>query len=480
MTAISKRSPLHACITPAALSLVFLLAACSGGGGGGSAAQSSTAADVTPAAVPADAAVATAPVPVPVAAAASVLRAVDVPQALRTDPFNVDRTLTVPPGFGIRVWARVNKARFMAIAPNGDVLVSVPSENKIVLLRERPNDVPQSFDFATGLDQPHDMVFRQIGQTTYLYIAETGRVIRVAYAAGDTRASAPEVIIDGLPDGSLPELRGNYGHELKNIAFGADNRLYLSIASACNACAEDTTAEPVRGSIYQYNAEGKEGRLFARGLRNAEGLDFLPGTNTLWVAVNNRDEVKYPFDNDIDGDRVSDLGEIIPSYVDLNPPEPFTSVRDGGNYGWPFCNSVPNDTMSNLDTVRDYDLNRDGAKLDCATVDRASKGIRAHSAPLGFSFLHASGVPAAYRSGAVVAQHGCWNCTTLDAGYRVSYFPFDGAGNAGTEINLVTGFVTDARARALWGRPVDAIADAKGNILISDDYANAIYQLYPL
>jgi glucose/arabinose dehydrogenase len=136
--------------------------------------------------------------------------------------------------------------------------------------------------------------------------------------------------------------------------------------------------------------------------------------------------------------------------------------------------------MSNLSTVADYDLNRDGSKLDCATVDRASKGIRAHSAPLGFSFLHASAVPAAYRSGAVVAQHGCWNCTTLEAGYKVSYFPFDAAGNAGAEIDLVTGFVTDPKARALWGRPVDAIADAKGNILISDDYANAIYQLYPL
>jgi glucose/arabinose dehydrogenase len=78
-----------------------------------------------------------------------------------------------------------------------------------------------------------------------------------------------------------------------------------------------------------------------------------------------------------------------------------------------------------------------------------------------------------------VALHGCWNCTTLKAGYKVTYFPFDAAGNAGAEMDLVTGFVTDPVARSFWGRPVDAIADAKGNILISDDYAGAIYQLYP-
>ena len=79
-----------------------------------------------------------------------------------------------------------------------------------------------------------------------------------------------------------------------------------------------------------------------------------------------------------------------------------------------------------------------------------------------------------------MALHGCWNCTALRAGYKVVYFPFDDGGNAGAEIDLVSGFVTDPVTRALWGRPVDAVADAKGNLLISDDYAGAIYQLYPL
>ncbi len=403
-----------------------------------------------------------------------------MPAALDDPPFDSARDLTVPPGFGIRLWARVQNARFMALAPNGDVLVSVPSEGRIVLLRERANDVPQAFDYVTGLRNPHDMVFHRIGETTYLYIAESHRVSRSVYRGDETSRNASEVVVDNLPDNSTPELQGTYGHQLKNIALSPDNRLYVSVASTCNACTEDTESDPVRGAIYQYSADGRERRLFARGLRNAEGLAFLPGTSTLWVAVNNRDEIRVPVDADVDGDQSSDLGKLIPSYVDQNPPELFTSVRDGGNYGWPFCNPVPNGAMSALDLLPDYELNRNGGTFSCAAADRSAKGIRAHSAPLGFSFLHGSALPAAFRKGAAVAQHGCWNCTRLDAGYKVSFFPFDDAGNAGAEFDLVSGFVLNPDRREVWGRPVDTIPDARGNLLVSDDFAGAIYQLYPL
>jgi glucose/arabinose dehydrogenase len=253
----------------------------------------------------------------------------------------------------------------------------------------------------------------------------------------------------------------------------------VSIGSNCNACAEDTTTSPVRGAVYQYNADGSGGRLFARGLRNAEGLDFIPGTNVLWAVANNRDEIRVPLDQDVDGDGTSDLGKLIPSYVDNNPPEPFTRITDGANYGWPFCNATPDASMSNLDLLPDVEFNKNGASFNCATATRASKSIHAHAAPLGMSFLQNTNAPTAYRQGAVIALHGCWNCTSLRFGFKVVYFPFDSAGTAGSETDLVTGFVIDPDKRTVWGRPVDAIADAHGNILISDDYAGAIYQLYP-
>lgn len=470
MTLFDETARLSSRLGALLLVAAALLGLTSCGGGGGGSGSGTTTSAAAPAATPAFAQ----------AAAASIVRKLDVPAALASPPFDSEKSLNVPPGFGARLWARVPRARFMALAPNGDVLVSVPGEGKIVLLRERPNDVPQAFDYVTGLRNPHDMVFHRIGDAVYLYVAESHRVSRSVYRPDETTRNTSEAVVDNLPDDSTPELRGSYGHQLKNIALSPDNKLYVSIASTCNVCVEDTTSNPVRGAIYQYNADGTNGRLFARGLRNAEGLDFLPGTTTLWVAVNSRDEIPVPVNADVDGDQEGDLGEIIPSYVDRNPPELFTSVRDGGHYGWPFCNPVENVAMSLLDMVPDYEMNRNSSALDCAATDRPAKGIRAHSAPLGFSFLHSSLLPEAYRRGAAVAQHGCWNCTRLDAGYKVSFFPFDEAGNAGAEIDLVSGFVTNPDQRELWGRPVDTIADARGNLLVSDDYAGAIYQLYPL
>ena len=470
--------------------LVGSLLAC-GGGGGDSAATAPAldpppAAPQTPAMPPVAPPASTTPPAAPqepatppAAVAASVEVTLEVPASLAAAPFDVARKLTVPPGFGMRLWARIPGARFMALAPNGDILVSHPESGKVYLLRERAGDVPQSLEFASGLQKPHDMVFHTIGSTTYLYIAESQQVTRSEYRNGDTQTRTREVVVADLPDASNTELQGSYSHELKNIALSPDNHLYVSIASSCNACVEDTESDPLRGAIYEYAADGSNPRLYAQGLRNAEGLDFIPGTSVLWVAVNNRDEIPYPFDSDFDGDGVSDLGKVMPGFVDDNPPEPFTLVRDGGNYGWPFCNSLVNATMSDLELVNDFNLNPDGTSFDCTTGDRASKGLRAHSAPLGLSFLHDSAVTESYRNGAAIALHGCWNCTSLRAGYKVVYFPFDTAGNAGNEIDLISGFVTDPDARTVWGRPVDVIADTKGNLLVSDDYAGAIYQLYP-
>ena len=70
---------------------------------------------------------------------ASVTVQVQVPASLAQDPFNITRTLTVPPGFSISVFARINDARFMAVAPNGDLLVSSPNTAKVFLLRPDPN-----------------------------------------------------------------------------------------------------------------------------------------------------------------------------------------------------------------------------------------------------------------------------------------------------------------------------------------------------
>jgi glucose/arabinose dehydrogenase len=406
------------------------------------------------------------------ARAASVETKVKVPTTMNYKPFNVTRYLKVPPNFSISVYARIGNARFMAVAPNGDLLVSQPSGGRVLIVRPNGSKDPIISNFVTGLRRPHDIVFHQIDGTTYVYISETHQINRFTYKSGDRIAQNRQIVVRGLPDSSSSELKGAYGHELKNIALDGNHKLYVSIASTCNACLADTISNPRRAAIYQYNANGTNQRLFAQGLRNAEGLAFLPNTNELWAVVNNRDNIAYPLK-----DSSNSYGKVMASYVDNHPPEEFTRVRDGGNYGWPFCNPNP-DTFTGVNNMpfdRDYQFNADG-HVNCYAMDAISKGIQAHSAPLGLTFLHNTKFPGLYSNGAVVGLHGSWN-RQKKVGYKVAYFPWNSTTKSpGQEIDLVSGWLVPA-TQQVWGRPVDMVVDQQGNLLISDDYSGTIYKL---
>ena len=409
--------------------------------------------------------------------AASVSTVVQVPASMRTVPFDVTRSLVVPPGFAISVFARIPQARFMVVAWNGDLFVSQPAAGRVWLVRPRPGNDPAVSIFVSGLRNPHDVVFAIVGGLKYLYVAESHQVNRYVYRDGDTVAGLREIIITGLPDASSSELGGSYGHQLKNIAIGPDGKVYLSIASATNASISDAISNPVRCAIYQYNVDGTGRRLYARGLRNAEGLAFLPGTSMLWVTVNQRDNIRVPVHRDVNGDGSDDYGKLVPAYVDNDPPEGFTRVIDGGNYGWPYANPTRDAAsgLTNMPLLPDYDNNRDWTQIPESAFMRMSKGIQAHSAPLGFSFLQTSAFTAEYRNGAAIALHGSWN-RSRKTGYKVVYFPFV-SGTAGAQIDLVSGWLNDSTQSA-WGRPVDVVPDTAGSLFISDDASGTIYKLW--
>ncbi|WP_338251488.1 PQQ-dependent sugar dehydrogenase [Dictyobacter halimunensis] len=393
---------------------------------------------------------------------------VSVASDMRGGAFEQDRYLNVPPHMQISVYTRIPKARFMAVTPAGDLLVSVPDEGKVDLVRANQQGNPDVSTFVSGLRRPQDIVFHTIGQQTYVYISETNQIDRFLYQKGDTQAHDRQIVVTGLPDSSSPELHGAYGHELKNIALDSNNKLYVSIASTCNACLADTQSNPLRGAIYQYNADGTQGHLYAHGLRNAEGLAFVPGTNQLWVAVNNRDNILYPHQ-----DATGQYQQRIPAYVDNHPPEEFTHIQEGSNYGWPFCNPNPNQGVNHMPFDRDVEFNVDG-HVNCDQMQRIDKGIQAHSAPLGLVFLQDPAAPNPQHTGALISLHGSWN-RTVPTGYKVIYFPWNNQSQQpGQQIDLVTGWQDNT---SVWGRPVDTAIDQQGNIFISDDLSGTVYKL---
>jgi glucose/arabinose dehydrogenase len=404
---------------------------------------------------------------------------VEVPLALRDSPFDHDRVLMVPPGFKISVLAHISGARFIMPLPTGEILVAQPVLGSISLVRPQADGTVSVSTLIEDLQNPQGMALHTIDDRLYLYVGESNQVSRYLIAPGAASASDRTVIVPNLPDSSSPELRGPYRHWLKNLVIGPDNKLYVDIASSTNADPIDTTSNPVRCAIYQYDLDGSNGKIFARGIRNAEGLAFVPGTNELWAAVNETDDILYPFRNSWQGSGSIDYGKLITSYIDDHPPDEFIHVKEGANYGWPFANPNP-DTSNGLDNMPlapNYETNPDWSKYPESMFTRIDKGIQAHSAVLGIAFLQDSKVPEPFHNGIALALHGSWD-RSRKTGYKVIFFPWQD-GRPGPQIDLVTGWLED-QSQSYWGRPVDVKPANDGSVLISDDFSGTVYRLAPL
>jgi len=315
----------------------------------------------------------------------------------------------------------------MRFAPNGDLLVSVPSEGAIYLLEQDADADGRADDvrpLVTGLNRPHGLDLHD----GWLYIGETNRIVRVRYDPAERLVSGErEVIVADLPpDG---------GHWTRTLRFGPDDKLYVTIGSSCNVCVEQ---DPRRAAMVRYEPDGSKPKLFATGLRNAVGFDWQPGTGDLYATDNGRDLLGDDF-----------------------PPCELNRIVEGGFYGWPIANG---------NRIPDPDQGVDQEERIRASLPPAH-GFAAHTAPLGIAFYRGKAFPERYRGAAFVAQHGSWNRREL-SGYRVVLLEFvDGAIR---ESDFAVGF---ENGEEVIGRPVDVVDGPDGALYVSDDYAGVVYRI---
>jgi glucose/arabinose dehydrogenase len=388
--------------------------------------------------------------------------------------------LKLPRGWTAEVWARVGDARLEAWTPQGDLLVSQPNAGSIVELAPRRNRraAPAQHTLVSGLSAPQGMAFAHVAGQEVLYVAEDDAIDR--YVWRDGRLGARTRVVPNLPD-TAPS--GSDNHTLKNVVVGADHRIYVDIGSGSNASPPGRSSPP-RASVVSYNANGADMRVVATGVRNGDGLSFAPD-GTLWTAVNERDQISYPFHRSYGGGGDA-YGQVIQAYVNNHPPDEIARLTPGRNLGWPYCDPDPDVApgqpgtgfrYGNLPFTDDQQTNPHGAALDCAKLPPLNRGIPAHSAPLGFHFLEGSRVASPWSHGAVVAVHGSWDRQPPRAP-AVLWLPWEPAtGTLGSAVTLVGGFQDAAGNR--WGRPVDAVPGPDGALYVSDDTAGAIYRIVP-
>ncbi|HEX5044710.1 MAG TPA: sorbosone dehydrogenase family protein [Candidatus Polarisedimenticolaceae bacterium] len=370
-------------------------------------------------------------------------------------------------GFEVRALVRgLDHPRWLYVLPNGDVLVAetnapprpeegkglkgkimkllmkkngsaVPSADRITLLRDVDGDglLEVRAPFLTGLHSPFGMAL--VGDR--FLVANTDAVVSFPYRDGQTRITDPPEKVADLPGGPMNH------HWTKSLVASRDgSRVYVGVGSNSNVAERGLDKEDGRALILEIELATGHSRVFASGLRNPVGLAWAPGTDVLWVAVNERDELG---------------SDLVPDYL--------TSVKEGGFYGWPFSYYGPH---------VDARVKPQNPELVARAIV-PDYALGAHTASLGLTFYEGTLFPERYRGGAFVGQHGSWN-RRPPAGYKVIFIPFRDGEPAGPPQDVLTGFLED-KERAL-GRPVGVAVDRAGALLVADDVGNAVWRVTPL
>jgi glucose/arabinose dehydrogenase len=349
-----------------------------------------------------------------------------------------------PAGFAVDEFATgLRNPRLIRTAPNGDLFVAESRAGRIRVLRapDGAGRAQAQEVFASGLDRPFGIAFYPPGrEPRYVYVAETGAVVRFPYASGDLKArGGKETIVSDIPSGGL--LRGG-GHWTRDIAFSNDGKkMFVSVGSRSNDAESSMEPEKNRADILEYNPDGSGFRIYASGIRNAVGIAVHPATGELWGSVNERDGL---------GD------DLVPDYV--------TRVRDGGFYGWPWFYMGPT-----------QDPRHPGARPELASrVLTPDVLLQSHSASLEMCFYEARQFPAEYTGDAFAAEHGSWN-RAKRTGYKVIRIPLKNGVPTGEYEDFLTGFVTPRGD--VWGRPVGVTVARDGALIVSDDGGDVVWRV---
>ena len=372
---------------------------------------------------------------------------------------------TAASGLVVKALARnLDHPRSLYVLPNGDVLVAetnapadrpddgkglkawffrffqkkagagVPSANRLTLLRDADGDgVAETRSvFLDHLYSPYGMTL--VGDT--LYVANSNAVVMVGYTTGALHASGTPIVLAALPAGTINH------HWTKNLVASADgSRLYASVGSNSNAGEHGIGAEHERAAVWEIDRVTGAHRVFASGLRNPVGMAWDPTTGALWVSVNERDELG---------------SDLVPDYM--------TALRDGGFYGFPY--SYYGQHVDARVKEQRPDLVASALVPDYA--------LGPHTASLGLASSRGTTLPAMFRNGMFVGQHGSWNRKPR-SGYNVIFVPFANGRPSGQPIDVLTDFL-DAHGKAR-GRPVSVAIDRRGALLVADDVGNTVWRV---
>ena len=338
--------------------------------------------------------------------------------------------LRVPDDVAVNLFsAAVPNARQLAVGPDGWIFVGTRADS-VYALRDSNNDGQAEVvrKLADGLKSPHGVAYAD-GK---LYVGEIPRVLvseDINEALAENRPPRFVPYVSGLPTS------GHHG--MRHLIMSPSGNLHIALGAPCNVC--ETTANT--GVIRRYDSDGKNSELIADGVRNAVGMDFHPDTGELWFTDNGRDWMG----DELPGDELNRVQEL------------------GQHFGFPYCHQGD---------LLDPEF---GGERSCDEFAAPVLLTGPHVANLGMVFTPGhSALPGRFDGGVFIALHGSWN-RSVKIGYEVSFADIREGARAENYRVFASGWLSDDK-ESVWGRPVDVVFAADGALLVSDDYAGAVWR----
>jgi len=330
--------------------------------------------------------------------------------------------ITLPKGFCATVFAdNLGTARNIVVNSNGDVYVALLApthDGGIVALRPGKDGHAAEIKYfgaqgGTGIGI-HD---------GYLYFATPTEVMRYKLIPGQLLPNVtPEMVISGFPE--------QHEHAAKTFTFDNAGHLYVNVGAPSNACQHEDRQRgspgimpcPLlakHGGTWEFSADKinqhfpQDGVHFASGIRNGMAIAWNTHTGHLYDVQMGRDQLYDNWPQFYTAEQSAEL-----------PAEQFFLVRQGENYGWPYCYY---DELQHKKVLAP-EYGGDGKKAgDCGKYGQPIMAFPGHWAPEALIFYRGDAFPARYRDGAFIAFHGSWNRAPLpQAGYQVVFVPFKG------------------------------------------------------
>ncbi len=362
------------------------------------------------------------------------------------------KRVKMPPGFAIDLYAVVPDARHMAVAPSTNMLFVGTRKTTVWAVTDRNSDgvadEVKSFAPSLKFTNPNGVCWTKDG---FLIVAEHNRVLN--FPAAEFFYEGPDVaVIEVVPQGKLiPVEEESYNHGARTCRVADDGMLHITLGQPYNVQPKEKVALYEQlgiGGMVKVNAfDGSKREVVARGVRNSVGMDINPKDKSVWFT-----------DNQTDG-----MGDEIP------PGELNRVSRVGEHFGYPF---IHGNNVQIAGTAAAPDLKDMKAP---ANWTKPQVEFPAHQAQLGMTFYAGKMFPAKYQGGVFVAAHGSWNRTKASGGL-INFVPIKADGSAGASEVFADGFL-DPDTGLYRGRPVDVAVMKDGSMLISDDFAGAIYRV---